>query len=64
MAWQKTKIILASVETDKNGRKVYHRYVVTKSKGTGKPNTGAKLQLKKYNPKLGKHVVYTETKYK
>lgn len=64
MAWQKTKILLTNVETDENGKKVYTRYLTTKSKGRGKPKTGTKLQLKKYNPKLKKHVVYTETKYK
>lgn len=64
MAWQKTKIILSSVEKDEDGKKVHHRYVVTKSKGAGKPNTGEKLKLKKYNPVLRKHVEYTETKYK
>lgn len=65
MAWQKTKILMVSVETDANGKKVMHRYVKLKSKATGKPSTpGKKLVLKKYNPILKKHVEYTETKYK
>lgn len=65
MAWQKTKILLISVETDENGKKVMHRYVKNKSKGTGKASTpGKKMVLKKYNPILRKHVAYTETKYK
>lgn len=64
MAWQKTKILLISVEKDENGKKVIHRYIKTKSKGAGKPNTGAKLTLKKYNPILKKHTVYKESKYK
>jgi ribosomal protein L33 len=67
MAWQKNKILLISVEniTDENGKtkKVYHRYLINKSKGKGKPNPG-KMSIKKYNPLLKKHVVYTETKYK
>ncbi|MEM1311990.1 MAG: 50S ribosomal protein L33 [Patescibacteria group bacterium] len=64
MAWQKSKILLISVEQDpKTGKKVVHRYVVTKSKGKGKPQQG-KLTLKKYNPILRKHVLYTESKYK
>lgn len=65
MAWQKTKILLVSVETDANGKKVMHRYVKNKSKGTGKAATpGKKLVLRKYNPILQRHVEYTETKYK
>jgi ribosomal protein L33 len=63
MAWQKTKILMMSVETDSDGKKVVHRYVKSKSKGKGKPVSG-KLVLKKYNPILRKHVVYTESKYK
>lgn len=63
MAWQKNKILLISIETDASGKKVSHRYVVNKSKGKGKPQQG-KLTLKKFNPILRKHVVYTETKYK
>ncbi len=63
MAWQKNKILLISVETDPNGKKIMHRYAVTKSKGKGKPSSG-KLSLKKYNPILKKHVAYTETKFK
>lgn len=65
MAWQKTKILLISVETDEEtGKKVVHRYVKTKSKGKGKPTAGKKLKLRKYNPILRKHVEYTESKYK
>lgn len=67
MAWQKNKILLTSTETDpETGKKVYHRYVVRKSKGRGKAIGGqpAKLKLKKYNPFLKKHLEYTETKYK
>jgi ribosomal protein L33 len=65
MAWQKTKILMVSVETDDNGKKVMHRYVKSKSKGTGKATVaGKKLTLKKYNPILKKHTLYTETKYK
>ncbi len=65
MAWQKTKILLISVETDEStGKKVIHRYVVNKSKGKGKNQQSAKLAIKKYNPILRKHVVYTESKYK
>jgi ribosomal protein L33 len=63
MAWQKTKILMISVDTDANGKKVIHRYVKRKSKGKGKPAVG-KLVLKKYNPILRKHVEYTESKYK
>jgi ribosomal protein L33 len=64
MAWQKNKILLISVENDeKTGKKIAHRYVVNKSKGKGKPQQ-SKLALKKYNPILRKHVVYTESKYK
>lgn len=67
MAWQKNKILLISVETvvDKDGKekKVYDRYIVTKSKGGAGKQLG-KLKLKKYNKKLRKHTVYTEAKYK
>ncbi len=66
MAWQKNKILLVSVEevTQPDGtiKKVYHRYVVNKSKAKGKPIK--KLELKRYNPILRKHVIYKETKYK
>ena len=66
MAWQKNKILLVSVESivleDGTSKKVYHRYVVRKSKGKGKP--GSKLALKKYNPILRKRVIYKEIKYK
>lgn len=66
MAWQKNKILLVSVEeiTTPEGlaKKVYHRYVINKSKAKGKPIK--KLELKKYNPILRKHVIYKETKYK
>ena len=61
--WQKNKILLISTEIDQSGKKVIHRYVKNKSRGKGKPAAG-KLALKKYNPFLRKHVVYTETKYK
>jgi len=64
MAWQKNKILLISVETDADGKKVVHRYVKNKSKGKTKTGTGAKLVLKKYNPLVRKHVEYTESKYK
>jgi ribosomal protein L33 len=60
---QKNKILLISVETDSNGRKIVHRYIKNKSRGKGKPAAG-KLTLKKYNPTLRKHVTYTESKYK
>ncbi len=67
MAWQKTKILLVNTETitlpDGTAKKVYHRYVVKKSKGGISKQLG-KLQLKKYNPILRKHVVYNEAKYK
>jgi ribosomal protein L33 len=67
MAWQKNKILLISVETvtlpDGTQKKVTHRYVVRKSKGGATRNLG-KLQLKKYNPILRKHTIYTEAKYK
>jgi ribosomal protein L33 len=66
MAWQKNKILLVSVEEmtmpDGISKKVYHRYVINKSKAKGKPIK--KLELKKYNPILRKHVIYKETKYK
>jgi ribosomal protein L33 len=66
MAWQKNKILLVSVEemtlADGTTKKVYHRYVVNKSKAKGKPIK--KLELKRYNPILRKHVIYKETKYK
>jgi ribosomal protein L33 len=65
MAWQKTKILLTSTEVDSTGKKIFHRYVVKKSKAKGKAvGQPTKLTLKKYNPMLRKHVVYTETKYK
>ncbi len=63
MAWQKTKILLISVETDENGKKIATRYVKNKSKGKGKPQQG-KLVLKKYNKALNKHTTFTESKYK
>ena len=67
MAWQKKKILLVSVEeiTDEKGnkKKVIHRYLKNKSKGSGKPGV-TKLKLKKYNPILRRHVEYTESKYK
>lgn len=67
MAWQKNKILLVNTEEvkleDGTTKKVYHRYVVKKSKG-GQNTQAKKLKLKKYNPILRKHVVYTETKYK
>lgn len=67
MAWQKTKVLLISVEeqqqNDGSTKKVYHRYVVRKSKG-GVTKQTQKLALKKYNPILRKHVVYKEAKYK
>jgi ribosomal protein L33 len=59
----KNKILLINVSTLPNGKKVVHRYLKRKSKGTGKQTTG-KLTLKKYNPVLRKHVEYTESKYK
>jgi ribosomal protein L33 len=66
MAWQKNKILLVSVEEmtqdDGTTKKVYHRYVINKSKAKGKPIK--KLELSKYNPILRKHVIYKETKYK
>jgi ribosomal protein L33 len=66
MAWQKNKILLVSIEevtqADGTSKKVYHRYVINKSKAKGKPIQ--KLELKKYNPVLRKHVIYKETKYK
>ena len=64
MAWQKNKILLISVETDSNGKKIIHRYLKHKSKGKGKNTSNTKLSLKKYNPILRKHTVYTESKYK
>jgi ribosomal protein L33 len=64
MAHQKTKILLISVETNEaTGKKVVHTYSTTKSKGKGKPQQG-KIELKKYNPILRKHVVYKQTKHK
>lgn len=67
MAWQKNKVLLVSVETvvddSGNGKKVYHRYVIKKSKGGITKQLG-KLKLKKYNPILRKHTEYTEAKYK
>ena len=66
MAWQKNKILLTNTTTDpETGKKVFHRYVVRKSKGKGKPqDQNKKLVLKKYNPVTRKHEEYTETKYK
>ena len=69
MAWQKRKVLLTNITEDEDGKKVYHRYVVNKSKGAGKKGikTDAqkkKLKLKKYHPILKKHVEFTETKYK
>jgi ribosomal protein L33 len=67
MAWQKNKIFLVSTELvtleDGTTKKVYHKYAVRKSKGKGKP-TVKKLEIKKYNPILRKHVVYKEAKFK
>ncbi len=63
MAWQKNKILLVSVETDENGKKLVSRYVINKSKGKGKPGT-KKLQLKKFHKGVRKHTIHTETKYK
>lgn len=67
MAWQKNKILLISVEElkqpDGTTKKVYHRYVIKKSKGDPSKQQ-SKLSLKKYNPILRKHVVYKEAKYK
>jgi ribosomal protein L33 len=67
MAWQKNKVLLVNTEevTKEDGsvKKVYHRYVVKKSKGGANPQAN-KLKLKKYNPILRKHVVYNEAKYK
>lgn len=60
---QKNKILLISVETDSTGKKVVHRYIKNKSKGKSNPQA-TKLKLKKYNPVLRKHTVYTESKYK
>jgi ribosomal protein L33 len=66
MAWQKNKILLVSIEDmilqDGTTKKIYHRYVVNKSKAKGKPIK--KLELRRYNPILRKHVIYKETKYK
>lgn len=64
MAWQKTKICLISTVTLEDGKKRVHRYMTTKSKGKGKPNSNSKLTLKKYNPISKKHELYTETKIK
>jgi ribosomal protein L33, bacterial type len=65
MAWQKNKILLVSVTTDSNGRKVVYRYLTNKSKGGGKAKGNlAPLKLKKYNPKTNSHTVFIETKYK
>jgi ribosomal protein L33 len=62
--WNKNKVLLISTEVNPTtGKKTVHRYVITKSKGKGKPQQG-KITLKKYNPILRKHVLYTETKYK
>lgn len=60
---QKNKILLISVETDKDGKKIVHRYIKNKSKGKNNPQA-TKLKLRKYNPILRKHVEYTESKYK
>jgi ribosomal protein L33 len=66
MAWQKNKIILdATIEEtlpDGTVKKVYVRYLTTKSKGRGKPTT--KLKLKKYSKVLNRRVLLTESKYK
>jgi len=59
----KNKILLVSVVTTDDVRKVMHKYVKRKSKGKGKP-VNEKLKLRKYNPVLRKHTGYTESKYK
>jgi ribosomal protein L33 len=67
MAWQKNKILLISIEEIKQDdgtvKKVYHRYVIRKSKGKA-GSQPKKLVLKKYNPVLRKRVEYKEAKYK
>jgi ribosomal protein L33 len=63
MAWQKTKICLISTEVDPTtGKKIIHRYLTKKSKGKNKAGGDTKLTLKKYNPRLRRRVVYTQTK--
>jgi ribosomal protein L33 len=66
MAWQKNKIILEASEDlvldDGTVKKIYVRYLTTKSKGGGKPTR--KLKLKKYSKKLNKRILLTESKYK
>jgi hypothetical protein len=53
MAWQKNKILLVSVTTDSNGRKVVYRYLTNKSKGGGKAKGNlAPLKLKNTIRKL------------
>ena len=59
---QSRKVLLISVEVDENGNKIIHRYIKNKSHRKGKPVK--KLSLKKYNPRLRKHVLYKEAKYK
>ncbi|NJL96747.1 50S ribosomal protein L33 [Candidatus Gracilibacteria bacterium] len=63
MAWQKNKILLVSIEPDKNGKKQVSRYVVNKSKGKGKPSVG-KMEVMKYHKELNKHTLHKEVKYK
>jgi ribosomal protein L33 len=68
MAWAKNKIILTNTSIvtlpDGTTKKFYHRYVIRKSKGKGKPV--GKLTLMKYNPlpQVRRHVPYVEVKYK
>lgn len=66
MAWQKTKIALIGTETDETtGKKVIFRYLTKKSKGKNKgkaANGNTKLTLRKYHPKLRRHVDFIETK--
>ena len=55
MAKKNTKRKLVGLVSDESGHRTY--YTVKNAQ-----NTTGKLTLKKYDPKLRKHVTYTETK--
>lgn len=55
MAKKNTKRKIVGLVSDDSGARVYYTTKNTQ-------NTTDKLQLKKYDPKLRKHVTFTETK--
>ncbi|WP_343190359.1 50S ribosomal protein L33 [Buchnera aphidicola (Mollitrichosiphum nigrofasciatum)] len=53
---KKTRVKIKLVSSKKTG----HYYTTTKNK----QNTPEKIKIKKYDPKIRKHVIYTEQKIK